>query len=81
MLLPGNCYCWSIILRCIYGGQIFTISNEPGEAGRNIKHYMLRDRKGRVRHFKRVYDVLPVPLCHYLFLGRIESSGKRRRKK
>jgi len=63
----------------IYGGSIFTIKEEVGPKGRTIKHYMLRDRNGKIRHFKRVFDFLPPPLCFIIFVGKIESSGKRRK--
>jgi hypothetical protein len=78
LLLPGNCYIWAIILKSIYGGRIFHIMGPFGPDGQDIKHYMVRDRKGKIRHFKRVMDFLPKPLSYYLFLGRLESSGKRR---
>lgn len=79
IVLPGNCFCWAVILRCIYGGKIFTVANEPGAKGRRIRHYMLRDRTGKVRHFKRVFDPLPPPLCFFFFFGILESSGGKRK--
>lgn len=78
LILPGNCFFWSLILWCIYGGKIFTI-NQVSKSGIKFKHYMLRDRNGKIRHFKRKYDFLPEPLCLILFLGTIERSGKRKK--
>lgn len=52
-----------------------------GPDGQQVKHYMVRDKTGTVRHFKRVSDFLPKPFCYYMFLGTIERSGKRRVKK
>lgn len=75
----GNCYCWAKILQLIYGGNIFCHGNEIGPNGREIKHYMLRDRNGKIRHFKRVHDFLPEPFCFFLFIGKIESSGKKKK--
>ena len=80
MITIGNCYCWAIILKVIYGGEIFTVDGEFGVNGRNVTHYMLKDRNGRVRHFRRTYDFFPEPFCYWVFLGRIESSGKRKKK-
>lgn len=80
ILVPGNCFCWAIILKCIYGGKIFTIANEVGENARNVRHYMVRDRNGRVRHFKRIYDFLPEPYCLFFFIGALERSGRKRKK-
>lgn len=80
MYCLGNCYCWALILRFRYGGEIFTLGSEIGAKGREIEHYMLRDRNGRVMHFKRVFDFLPDPLCYLCFVGRIERSGKSKRK-
>ena len=76
MYAIGNCYCWAHLLQLRYGGTIFTVDAEPG--GRDIKHYMLRDRNGRIRHFKRTADFLPYPLCLFLFIGRLDRSGKKR---
>lgn len=81
MYCIGNCYCWSHILRLIYGGTIFTVSQELGPKGANVRHYMLRDRNGKVRHFKRVMNILPPPFSNLVFIGKIESSGKRRKAK
>lgn len=80
MYCLGNCYCWSLILRGIYGGEIFTLGQEIGPKGRAVKHYMLRDRNGKIRHFKRMFDIFPPPLCFLCFVGKIEVSGKRKRK-
>lgn len=79
MYFIGNCYCWSLVLKMIYGGKIFSIDGEFGPKGMNVKHYMLRGRDGRVRHFRRVFNFLPPPLSTFLFVGKIESSGKRRK--
>lgn len=77
-ILPGNCFIWAIILRAIYGGKIFHVLGPFGPEGQEVKHYMVRDKTGTVRHFKRVADFLPKPFCYYMFLGTIERSGKRR---
>lgn len=81
MYCVGNCYCWAHILKLFYGGKVFKHGSEIGPRGRRVEHYMLRDRNGRIRHFKRVYDFLPFPLCFLCFIGKIESSGKKGRKK
>jgi hypothetical protein len=77
MYCIGNCYCWALILKIFYGGKIFTHGSEIGAKGRDIKHYMLRDKKGKIRHFKRVFDFLPKPFCFFCFFGRFESSGRK----
>ena len=81
MYFVGNCFCWAWILKFIYGGELFTLGSEIGAKGQEVEHYMLRDRNGTVRHFKRVFDFLPEPLCYYCFIGKIEQSGKRKKKK
>lgn len=83
MYLPliGNCFCYAHIMRLIYGGEIFTVEQEPFAKGRRVKHYMLRDRNGKIRHFKRILNFLPPPFCNFLFLGKIEVSGKKKRRK
>jgi len=80
MYCIGNCYCWALILKLIHGGQVFAINQELGVRGRNVKHYMLKDRNGRIRHFKRTFDFLPPPLCFLCFVGKIESSKRRKRR-
>ena len=80
MYCIGNCYCWAYILKLRYGGEIFTHGSELGTKGRQIEHYMLRDRNGTVRHFKRVFDFLPKPFCYYCFIGKIERSGKNKKR-
>ena len=72
--LIGNCYCWALILKLIYGGKIFYIKNESGKWGNNFKHYMLKDKNGRIRHFKRCLNILPNPLSYFLFIGTIISE-------
>jgi hypothetical protein len=81
MYAIGNCFICAYVLRVIYGGEVFTMGSELGPKGRDIKHYMLRDKNGRIRHFKRKIDFLPPPLCYYCFIGKIESSGKKRKRK
>ena len=76
----GNCRCWAIILKCIYGGEIFTINRELGIKGKNIPHYMLKKPNGRVVHFKRICNILPPPFQNIVFIGRIETSGSKRKK-
>ena len=66
-------------MKLFYGGKIFTLGSEIGAKGRQVEHYMLRDRNGRVRHFKRVFDFLPEPFCYYCFIGKIERSGRRKK--
>lgn len=73
----GNCYCWALILKLIYGGEIFTVESELGDKGRQIRHFMLKDANGRVRHFRRVFDFLPPPLCFCCFFGKLERSGEK----
>jgi hypothetical protein len=79
MYFIGNCYCWSLILKMIYGGKIFSINQELGPKGMDVKHYMLRGRDGKVRHFKRVCNILPPPFSAFLFVGKLETSGKKKR--
>lgn len=79
MYCIGNCYCWALILRMFYGGEIFVHGSEIGAKGRPVTHYMLRDRNGRIRHFKRVLDIFPPPFCFLCFVGKIEASGKNRK--
>lgn len=81
LVLPGNCYIWAHILKFFYGGEIFFIMGPFGPNEEIIKHYMIRDKYGTVRHFKRYMDFLPAPFCYFIFLGVIERSGKRRVKK
>ncbi len=81
MLMIGNCRCWAVILKFIYGGKIFTVKQELGNKAKNIPHYMLRKPDGRVVHFKRVCNILPPPFSNFLFLGVIETSGKNRKKR
>jgi len=81
MYCVGNCFCWALILKLIYGGQIFTLGSEIGAKGQEVEHYMLRDRNGTIRHFRRVLNILPRPLHLYFFVGKIERSGKRKNKK
>ena len=80
MYFIGNCYIWAYVLKAIYGGTVFTMGSEPGPRGRDIKHYLLRDKNGKIRHFKRKFDFLPKPLCYYCFIGKIESSGRKKKK-
>jgi len=80
MYSVGNCYCWALILKLFYGGEIFTLGSEIGAKGHDVEHYMLRDRNGVIRHFKRVLDILPHPLHFYFFVGKIERSGKKKTK-
>ena len=80
MYFVGNCFCWALILKCIYGGELFTLGSEIGAKGQEVEHYMLRDKNGTIRHFKRVLNILPYPLHLYFFVGKIESSGKKRRR-
>ena len=77
MYCIGNCYCWALILKLFYGGEIFTVDTEIGDKGREVRHFMLKDKHDRVRHFKRVLDFLPPPLCFCCFIGKLERSGKR----
>jgi len=81
MYCVGNCFCWAWILKFIYGGELFTLGSEIGAKGQEVEHYMLKDKNGTIRHFKRVLNILPYPLHLYFFVGRIESSGKKRRRK
>jgi hypothetical protein len=78
MYCIGNCYCWALILKFFHGGEVFTLGSEVGAKGREVEHYMLKDRNGRIRHFKRVFDFLPEPLCYFCFIGKIEKSGKNK---
>lgn len=83
MFIPliGNCFCWAYILKFIYGGEVFSVAQEPFFKGRNVRHYMLRDRNGKIRHFKRVFNFLPPPFCNFIFIGKLEISGKRKKKR
>ena len=78
--LIGNCFCWAYILKFIYGGEVFSIEQEPFFKGRNIRHYMLRDKNGKIRHFKRVFNFLPPPFCNFIFIGKLEISGRKRKR-
>jgi hypothetical protein len=79
--LIGNCFCWAYILKFIYGGEVFSVSQEPFFKGRNVRHYMLRDRNGKIRHFKRVFNFLPPPFCNFIFICKLEISGKIKKKR
>jgi len=65
----------------IHGGKIMTTEYELGEQGRNIRHFVLKDRTGKLRHFRRVFDFLPPPLCYLVFIGKFETSGNKGRKR
>ena len=80
MYCVGNCYCWAFILKLRYGGEIFTHGSELGAKGREVEHYMLRDRNGTVRHFKRVFDFLPSLYVTIVSLVRLNNLVKERRK-
>lgn len=78
--LVGNCKCYAYILYLIYGGEVFTIKQEIGPKANNIPHYMLRKPNGKVVHFKRIFNILPPPLSNLLFIGVIETRGKKRKR-
>mgnify|MGYP000981782478 CR=1 FL=1 len=71
MMIPGNCLVCAIVVWIVYGGRIVIASREPGDR-HGTSHFLVRDRQGRWRNFRRVRDVLPYPLCLLLFLGRFE---------
>lgn len=79
--LIGNCFCYAYLMKVIYGGQVFTVENEPFHKGRQVKHYMLRDKNGKIRHFKRIFNFLPPPFCNFIFVGKIEISGNKKNKR
>lgn len=80
IIFIGNCVCWSIIFKVIYGGKIKSIERELGCKPKNVKHYVLVKPAGGVVHFKRLFNILPPPLSNVLYVGKIEHSGKKKEK-
>lgn len=76
--LIGNCYCWAYLLKLWYGGEVFSICRELGPKGQNVKHYMLKKPNGRIVHFKRMMNVFPTPFQNLIFVGIIETSGRKK---
>lgn len=73
-MIPGNCLVCAVIAWVIHGGKIVIAAREPGDRY-GTSHFLVRDRRGRWRNFRRVKDILPYPLCLLLFLGRFEVRG------
>ncbi len=69
-MIPGNCLVCSLALWIVYGGRIVVMRREPGFHA--TSHFLVHDRTGRFRNFRRVRDILPFPLNLLVFLGRFE---------
>lgn len=80
MYCIGNCYCWALIFKLIYGGEIFSVKQEFGQKAKNVRHYLLKKPNGRIVHFKRTVNILPPPLSAFFFIGKIESREKKKRR-
>lgn len=57
--------------------RTFTLGSEIGAKGQEVEHYMLKDKNGTIRHFKRVLNILPYPLHLYFLLVELKAPARK----
>ena len=75
----GNCWCWSYIIKCIYGGEIVEVT--INEKGQMVTHRMVRLPDKSYLHFRSTFHFLPSKYSYLCFIGEFERIKRKNKKK
>lgn len=67
----GNCLAFAFMMKYRKGAKIMRVRKVG-----HCPHYFCKLGKGNIVHFKLVRDILPFPLCYFLFVGKPTKLGK-----